>query len=65
MPFGIQIVGRHRDDARTLAIAAAIEAELAKDPVLARPRPDIARLSAPDIPTLARQIPAGLHAHVA
>jgi len=37
MPFGLQIVGRSRDDIGTLA-AAAIEAQLAKDPMLAQPR---------------------------
>lgn len=63
MPFGIQVIGRHRDDARTLAIAASIETELARDPVLARPRPDIAKLSTTGLPTLARQIPPGLEVH--
>jgi len=58
MPFGIQIVGRHLDDARTLAIAAALEAELAKDPQLARPKPDIQKLTAPGLETRARQVSA-------
>jgi len=58
MPFGIQLVGRHLDDAGTLAIAGALEAEFAKDPELARPRPDIAKLSRPGIETRARQVSA-------
>jgi amidase len=64
MPFGLQIVGRHRDDLGTMAVAAAIEAALAKDPKLARPKPDIAKLSKPGLPTAARSIPAGWTAHV-
>ncbi|MGD9742416.1 MAG: amidase [Dongiaceae bacterium] len=56
MPFGLQIVGRHLDDAQTLAIAAALEAEFARDPKLARPRPDIAKLGAPGLETRARQV---------
>jgi amidase len=58
MPFGIQVVGRHLDDAGTLAIAAAMEAEFAKDPQLARPKPDIAKLSARGLETRAGQISA-------
>ena len=64
MPFGVQIVGRHRDDVGTLATAAAIEAELAKDPKLARPKPDIEKLSGPGLVTSARQIPSGLENRV-
>jgi amidase len=60
MPFGIQIVGRHLDDVGTLAIAAALEAEFAKDPNLARPRPDIAKLSSRDLETRAGKISPGL-----
>ncbi|MEX0807662.1 MAG: amidase family protein [Dongiaceae bacterium] len=60
LPFGIQIVGRHLDDAGTLAIAAAMEASFAKDPTLARPKPDIARLRAPGLNTLAGRISPGL-----
>ena len=56
MPFGIQVVGRHRDDVGTLAIAASMEAEFAKDPKLARPKPDIRKLSDPGIETRARQV---------
>ncbi len=59
LPFGIQLVGRHRDDAGTLAIAAALEARLAGDPVLARPRPDVAVLAAGRLETLAGTIPSG------
>jgi amidase len=56
MPFGIQVVGRHRDDVGTLAIAAAMEAEFAKDPKLARPKPDIGKLSDRGIETRAGQV---------
>jgi amidase len=56
MPFGIQVVGRHRDDVGTLAIAASMEAEFAKDPKLARPKPDIGKLSDRGIETRAGKI---------
>lgn len=56
MPFGIQVVGRHRDDVGTLAIAASMEAEFAKDPKLARPKPDIGKLSDRGIETRAGQV---------
>jgi Asp-tRNA(Asn)/Glu-tRNA(Gln) amidotransferase A subunit family amidase len=56
LPFGIQIVGRHLDDAGTLAISAALEAAFAKDPKLARPRPDISKLVVPTLDTKARSI---------
>jgi Asp-tRNA(Asn)/Glu-tRNA(Gln) amidotransferase A subunit family amidase len=62
LPFGIQIVGRHRDDVGTLAAAAAIEGGLARDPMLARPRPDLRMLSTPGVATLARSIPPALAA---
>lgn len=51
MPFGLQVLGRFRDDLGTLAAGQAMEAALAADPVLARPRPDPARLG-PVTPTL-------------
>ncbi|MBE9603623.1 amidase [Acetobacteraceae bacterium H6797] len=44
MPFGIQIVGPRGGDALVLQVAAAIEAAVAKNPVLKRPVPDIAAL---------------------
>jgi amidase len=56
MPFGIQVVGRHRDDVGTLAIAASMEAAFAKDPRLARPKPDIGKLSDRGIETRAGQV---------
>ena len=56
MPFGIQLVGRHLDDIGTLAIAAAMEDAFAKDPKLVRPRPDIGKLSKPDVETRAGKI---------
>ncbi|MBU6499733.1 MAG: amidase, partial [Rhodospirillales bacterium] len=46
MPFGLQIVGPRGGDARVLAVAAALEAQLAADPDTARPLPDIAKLKA-------------------
>jgi amidase len=58
MPFGIQLVGRHRDDVGTLAIAAALEAALGGVPELARPIPDIVKLSTPAAKTLARTVSA-------
>jgi Asp-tRNA(Asn)/Glu-tRNA(Gln) amidotransferase A subunit family amidase len=60
LPFGIQVVGRHADDVGTLAIAAALESEFSKDPKLARPRPDIRKLSTPGLETRAGQIPPEL-----
>ena len=45
MPFGIQVCGRRFGDRRTLAIAAALEAHLQTIPELARPLPDLARLT--------------------
>ncbi|WP_108660176.1 amidase [Acuticoccus kandeliae] len=50
MPFGLQIVGRRGADLETLAMAAALEALLAGDPVTARPSPDLSALAkAPNI----------------
>ena len=46
MPFGIQVCGRRFGDRRTLAIAAALEAHLQTIPGLARPLPDLDRLTA-------------------
>ena len=45
MPFGLQIVGPRGGDALVLRTAAAIEAAVAGDAVLARPVPDIAALA--------------------
>lgn len=44
MPFGLQIVGPRNGDAKVLAVAAALERQLADDPRTCRPRPDIAAL---------------------
>ena len=60
LPFGLQIVGRWRDDVGTLAAAAAIEQALATLPELGRPLPDLVRLADPALPSSARQVPAGL-----
>lgn len=45
MPFGLQIVGPRHGDARTLAVAAALERELAGDDRTRRPRPDLVALT--------------------
>lgn len=63
LPFGVQIVGRHNDDVGTLAAAAAIEAQLARDPTLARPRPDIGSLTKPGAGGWAGRVPPALEAH--
>ncbi|MEZ5639594.1 MAG: amidase [Burkholderiaceae bacterium] len=47
MPFGLQLIGPLRGDARLLAMAAALEQAFAADPVLRRPRPDLQALRAP------------------
>jgi amidase len=46
MPFGLQIVGPRGGDAKVLAVAAALERQLAGDPRTARPVPDLAKLRA-------------------
>lgn len=46
MPFGLQIVGPRGGDAKVLAVAAALERELAGDARTARPAPDLAALMA-------------------
>lgn len=45
MPFGLQIVGPRGGDAKVLAVAAALERELAGDARTARPKPDIGKLA--------------------
>jgi len=62
MPFGLQIVGRSRDDLGTLVVAAATEAQLAQDPKLTRPRPDMRVLMDPNVTTSAGIIPPALAA---
>ena len=44
MPFGLQIVGPFRGDARTLAVAQALEQAFSNSPTLRRPRPDLSTL---------------------
>jgi Asp-tRNA(Asn)/Glu-tRNA(Gln) amidotransferase A subunit family amidase len=44
-PFGVQVIGPMYADRSLLGAAAALEAEFANDPVLARPVPDIERLA--------------------
>ncbi|HEY1857641.1 amidase [Acidocella sp.] len=46
MPFGLQIVGPRRGDARVIAAAAALEQIFAADAVTRRPLPDLAALQA-------------------
>lgn len=45
MPVGVQVIGPHRGDRATLAVAAALEARFATDPRTARPTPDLGRLT--------------------
>ncbi|MCP5262835.1 MAG: amidase [Rhodoferax sp.] len=47
MPFGLQLIGPLRGDARLLAMAAALEQAFAADPALRRPKPDLQALRAP------------------
>ena len=47
MPFGLQLIGPLRGDARLLAMAAALEQAFAADPALRRPKPDQQALRAP------------------
>lgn len=44
MPFGLQLIAPLRDDARLLAMAAAMEQAFASDLALRRPRPDLQAL---------------------
>ena len=44
-PFGIQIVSKPYEDRFTLGVAHALERIFAADPILARPVPDIGKLS--------------------
>lgn len=44
MPFGLQVTGPFRGDARVLACAAAMEQAFAGNETLRRPRPDLAKL---------------------
>jgi amidase len=47
MPFGLQLIGPLRGEARLLSMAQAIEQACAAQPELARPRPEIDRLRTP------------------
>lgn len=61
LPFGLQIVGPFRGDRRVLAAGAAMERAFAGTPDLARPRPDISRLRAPQpaLKSIVTHPPAG------
>jgi Asp-tRNA(Asn)/Glu-tRNA(Gln) amidotransferase A subunit family amidase len=47
MPFGLQLIGPLRGDARLLAMASALEQAFAADPALRRPKPDLQALRTP------------------
>jgi amidase len=47
MPFGLQVVGRFRDDRGVLGAAYALEQAFAKIPGLERPLPDLSKLAQP------------------
>lgn len=47
MPFGLQVIGRHRGDLALLGIARSLEAAFAGDPATRRPVPDLGALSMP------------------
>mgnify|MGYP000314195006 FL=1 len=44
MPFGLQLIGELRQDAKLLAMSHALEMALAANPSTARPKPDTALL---------------------
>ncbi len=50
MPFGLQVTGPFRGDARLLGCAAALEQAFDGDDALRRPRPDIAQLKTVQAP---------------
>lgn len=47
LPFGIQIIGRHRGDVHLLSMALGLEEAFEAHDDLARPRPDLASLQVP------------------
>jgi len=47
LPFGIQVIGRHRGDVELLGVALGLEQAFADDAELARPRPDLSALRIP------------------
>jgi Asp-tRNA(Asn)/Glu-tRNA(Gln) amidotransferase A subunit family amidase len=49
MPFGLQVVGGFRGDKALLNAAHAMEREFERNPILARPRPDIDALRKPTL----------------
>jgi amidase len=63
-PFGIQVIGRMYGDQRLLSAAAALERAFAEDALVARPTPDITRLTGmiTDCRTEGREVAAGSEA---
>ena len=59
MPFGLQLLGPLFGDGRLIAAASAIEQAFADDPTLARPRPDLTRLTTarPDLRSIVTHPP--------
>lgn len=47
MPFGLQVIGRLRQDADLLGAAHAMEQAFERNPMLKRPRPDLGKLRTP------------------
>jgi len=52
MPFGLQVIGPAKDDGFVLGAAHALERAMAGNPALARPVPDLAKLSSGPTPEL-------------
>lgn len=49
MPFGLQVIGRHRGDLELLLAAQSLEDYCEQHPQLRRPRPDLAKLAASQV----------------
>ncbi|MEZ5730434.1 MAG: amidase [Burkholderiaceae bacterium] len=60
MPFGLQLIGRFRDDARLLRMALGIEQAFAADAMARRPVPDLAALPAasPELASIVTAAPS-------
>ena len=66
MPFGLQVVGPFRADLELLRAAQALEQAFSAQPLLRRPRPDPARLSActPSLTSIVTAAPDDRHARL-